>query len=216
MTLPSAGTKDPAPRPYPAPTIPTYIALVLRQGQADAIPVLLGDAATVDELIARWRTETVAWLSRAPGAPNSAERRLRAIGDELRRRAWDPIATHLEGVEQVFVVPDGALNLLPLAALPVGTTEYLLERDRRFITCRRRGIRQHRLRCNRERAAGAWRSLVPGCRPVHKTGKTWSEHVTFRRSGARERSSGGGWRGAAPKQRKRFEVQCPIAWVSSH
>ena len=128
VTLPNAGTKDPAPRPYPAPTIPTYIALVLRQGQADAIPVLLGDAATVDELIARWRTETVAWLSRAPGAPNSAERRLRAIGDELRRRAWDPIATHLEGVEQVFVVPDGALNLLPLAALPVGTTEYLLER----------------------------------------------------------------------------------------
>ena len=87
----------------------------------------LGDAAPIDELIARWRTETVAWLSRAPGAPNTAERKLRDIGDELRRRVWDPIAAHLEGVEQVFVVPDGALNLLPLAALPIGKTEYLLE-----------------------------------------------------------------------------------------
>jgi CHAT domain-containing protein len=120
--------KPAAARPYPAPTIPSYIAFVLGQDKSDPIPVPLGAAAAIDELIARWRTETVAWLSRAPGEPNTSERTLRSIGDLLRRRTWDLIAAHLEGVEQVFVVPDGALNLLPLAALPVGKTEYLLER----------------------------------------------------------------------------------------
>jgi CHAT domain-containing protein len=40
---------------------------------------------------------------------------------------WDPVSVHLDGVDRVFVVPDGAINLLPLAALPVDASRYLLD-----------------------------------------------------------------------------------------
>jgi CHAT domain-containing protein len=45
----------------------------------------------------------------------------------LRQQIWDPIAAHLAGVNRLFVVPDAALNLIPLAALPVDGSRYLLE-----------------------------------------------------------------------------------------
>src|SRR5262249_7911537 len=52
----------------------------------------------------------------------------RAAGEMLRRRVWDPIAARIAGDSIAFVVPDGALNLVSLAALPVGGNEYLIER----------------------------------------------------------------------------------------
>ena len=39
----------------------------------------------------------------------------------MRRRVWEPLAKHLEGVKVVLVSPDGPFNGLPLAALPVHT-----------------------------------------------------------------------------------------------
>ena len=48
-------------------------------------------------------------------------------GTNLRRRLWDPIAIHLEGVSRVFIVPDDAINLVSFAAFPVGQSRYLLE-----------------------------------------------------------------------------------------
>jgi len=115
------------PRSYPTPTVPHYLAFVLR-ADGDPIPIPLGPASVVDERIARWRAEMVGWLSRPGETRQRAERTLRGIGDSVRRLVWDPVAFHLDGAERVFVVPDGALNLLPLAALPIGTTEYILER----------------------------------------------------------------------------------------
>jgi len=40
---------------------------------------------------------------------------------------WDPAAEAIEGLEQVFVVPDGPLNLVDLSTLPVSGGRYLLE-----------------------------------------------------------------------------------------
>ena len=45
----------------------------------------------------------------------------------LRQWIWDPIARHLGDAQRVFVVPDGALNLVPFAALPLRGGRYLLE-----------------------------------------------------------------------------------------
>ena len=45
----------------------------------------------------------------------------------LRRRIWAPLAPHLVDARRVFVVPDGALNLVPLAALPSARGRYLLD-----------------------------------------------------------------------------------------
>jgi CHAT domain-containing protein len=67
-------------------------------------------------------------MTRAGGSSQeAAEKSLRTTGATLRHRIWDPIAAQLQDVSRVFVVPDGALNLVPLAALPVGQTAYLLE-----------------------------------------------------------------------------------------
>ena len=38
----------------------------------------------------------------------------------LRKAIWDPLRPALSGARLVFVVPDGMLNLIPLAALPDG------------------------------------------------------------------------------------------------
>jgi CHAT domain-containing protein len=40
---------------------------------------------------------------------------------------WDPLAAPLTGVNRVFVVPDGSLNLVSFGALPTGSTHYLVE-----------------------------------------------------------------------------------------
>jgi CHAT domain-containing protein/tetratricopeptide (TPR) repeat protein len=118
----------PQERPYPQTTIPSYAAFVLRSGQREPIVVALGDAAEIDKLVSHWRTEAATGLVRSPGSPRAAERSLRTSGDRLRSRIWDPIARYIEGTSRLFVVPDGALNLMPLAALPVGQSEYLLEK----------------------------------------------------------------------------------------
>jgi CHAT domain-containing protein len=59
----------------------------------------------------------------APGAGPS----LRMLGRQLRKRVWDPLATRIDGTTRVFVVPDGALNLVPIGALPADKGGYVIE-----------------------------------------------------------------------------------------
>ena len=108
----------------PAPTA-TYAAFVLRGGGAEPVLVPLASARRVDTLVNAWRRDVSITAGEAQPAAIAAHRTSGAV---LRREVWDPIAAHLEGVRRVLVVPDGALNLVPLAALPVGSRNYLLER----------------------------------------------------------------------------------------
>jgi CHAT domain-containing protein len=48
-------------------------------------------------------------------------------GTRLRRAVWDPLAEWLGAVREVYVVPDGALFHVNLAALPAEAGGYLLE-----------------------------------------------------------------------------------------
>jgi hypothetical protein len=50
----------------------------------------------------------------------------------LREAVWDPIERHLDGVGLVFIVPDGALNLVSFPTLPSSNGGYLLEGERLF------------------------------------------------------------------------------------
>ena len=88
-----------------------------------AIP--LGPAAPIDTLIARWRGVIVNRRTAGPRAPRADPSW--PVGDALRRLVWDRAAAHLHGVPRVFVVPDGALSLLPFAALPTGPQSFLVE-----------------------------------------------------------------------------------------
>ena len=107
--------------------IPSYVAFVLRP-ESDAPAVVdLGRADALDPLIARWRRELVAGITQPTTTAQETERALRATGLALRRKIWDPIAAHLQSVPRVYVVPDGAINLVPLTALPTARSRYLLD-----------------------------------------------------------------------------------------
>jgi CHAT domain-containing protein len=88
--------------------------------------VPLGPADTIDALITSWRREMIADLTTRPGTPRSGQS-FRALGDSLRQKIWDPVAMHLHDAQRVFVVPDGALNLVPLTALPISRDRYLID-----------------------------------------------------------------------------------------
>jgi CHAT domain-containing protein/tetratricopeptide (TPR) repeat protein len=105
------------PAEFPEP-VPSYLAFVLRSGRPDPLVVPLGAAAEIDPLVSRWR--------QAAGQSWSAAGKTRDAGEVLRQAVWDPIAPHFGGIGRVFVVPDGALHLANLAALP-SRGRYLLE-----------------------------------------------------------------------------------------
>jgi CHAT domain-containing protein/tetratricopeptide (TPR) repeat protein len=116
------------PKAKPPAWVPAYLALVLRGGERDPALVPLGRAEAIDALVSRWR-EQVAQEALAPGrASRRTEATYRLTATELRQKVWDPVAPHLQGIKSVFLVPDGSLHLVNFAALPVGQTNYLVER----------------------------------------------------------------------------------------
>ncbi len=97
-----------------------YAAFTCEAGGANVTLTPLGPAATIDTLVAQWRRE----IARAPGMPpfllDESERTTRAIGERLRRAVWDAVAPALGNAPLVYVVPDGALHLVNILALPSG------------------------------------------------------------------------------------------------
>ena len=86
-----------------------YLAFVLRGGACpDPVRVELGDAALID-----W---DVTLFRRLILGQASAER-LGRLSRRLRERLWDPIERTLGARKQVWLIPDGALNSVPFAAL---------------------------------------------------------------------------------------------------
>jgi len=117
------GDKPPAMK---TPT-PSYAAFVLSSARAAPELVPLGSAAAIDALVVRWRETTAREALAAGRASKAGEASYRKVAEELRRAVWDPVARHLGAAQHVFIVPDGALNLVTFAALPVGGTGYLVE-----------------------------------------------------------------------------------------
>ncbi|MBK9240012.1 MAG: CHAT domain-containing protein [Acidobacteria bacterium] len=50
-----------------------------------------------------------------------------SVGRELWHRLMEPVSSSLDGVDDLVVVPDGPLHLLPFAALPGGHSRFLIE-----------------------------------------------------------------------------------------
>jgi CHAT domain-containing protein/tetratricopeptide (TPR) repeat protein len=99
---------------------PSYLAFVMRHDDEAIHAVPIGTARSLDALVSNWR--------RSVAAPTAAEGLLTA-GVQLRQAAWDPLVKYLKGLSTVFIVPDGALNLVNFAALPAGRARYLIETD---------------------------------------------------------------------------------------
>ncbi len=129
-----------------------YAVFVL-PGSAE-LPILidLGEAATVDELVLAWRVAVAGGAVPAGPLAAAAEADCRVQGQRLRVAVWDPVSDLVAAATRVYVVPDGTLNLVNLAALPVGEAAYLVEQ----------GPTLHRLATERD--------LLPGSSAAPKTG----------------------------------------------
>jgi CHAT domain-containing protein/tetratricopeptide (TPR) repeat protein len=103
-----------------------YAAFVATAGAAPRL-VRLGTAASVEQRVSSWRAQIDAEIGGGGLGARRLEAAYRRAGAALRRQIWDPIAPSLRDATAVFVVPDGALHLVDFAALPVGTTRYLIE-----------------------------------------------------------------------------------------
>ncbi|MBI4242265.1 MAG: CHAT domain-containing protein [Candidatus Rokubacteria bacterium] len=123
------GRKPEPPRPAQATgagNFLSYLAFVLRRGAREPAVVHIGSAEEVDSAVSRW-AEAIREARPERPASNKAESAYRSAGELLRRKIWDPVAVHLEDCILVFVVPEGAINLVSLASLPDGETNYLIE-----------------------------------------------------------------------------------------
>lgn len=113
--------------PWPLESTSGYVATISRAGNLEPKIVDLGSAEAIDNLVGSLSRLTWQLAETADRAPRRSLASFRKEGTELRRRVWDPLAFALEGVDQIFLVPDGDLNLLPFGALPVGEESYLIE-----------------------------------------------------------------------------------------
>ncbi len=112
-----------------ATVVPSYAAFVVKAGAARIVFAPLGPASSIETLVSEWRkaasgdgTAGFTTRDRAVALYNTA-------ADRLRRAVWDPIDAELANARQIFVVPDGTLNLVNIAALTDGEGRYLVERD---------------------------------------------------------------------------------------
>lgn len=94
-----------------------YVAYVLKP-QSDAPQfVELGEAAQLDAEVKLWREALL--------DPRRTD--VRALGRRLDERLMRPVRKLLGDTKRIFISPDGALNLIPFAALVDENNKYLVE-----------------------------------------------------------------------------------------
>ncbi len=96
---------------------PRYLAYVLERGGA-ALAIDMGDAAALEKLAGDF--------NRAVSDPRRGDVRQRAA--ELSDKLIKPLLPHLQGHARLLLSPDGALNLVSMAALLDDEDHYLAER----------------------------------------------------------------------------------------
>jgi len=129
-----SGRRNQGPGPGGAVRDPSaaYLAVVTSGGQEEPRFVPIGTAQDVEALVSGWRSEAERGPFLQGRSAAAAESAYRTAAAALRRRIWDPISPHVTGASLVLVVPDGALNLVNLAALPGKKGTYLLEESFRL------------------------------------------------------------------------------------
>jgi CHAT domain-containing protein/Tfp pilus assembly protein PilF len=111
--------------------VPHLVALVLRPGQPPrAVP--LGTMSNVRSVVDAWAREAAFGVMLSGRTDGQALEAYEQRAASLRQSVWDPLVTALGGARMVFVVPDGVLHQINLAALPDSSGRYLIESGRRF------------------------------------------------------------------------------------
>jgi CHAT domain-containing protein/tetratricopeptide (TPR) repeat protein len=105
----------------------SYVAFVQPPYAPPAL-LPLGRTADIDAQIERW----ILGIASAPAkdrgaAARRAEVSSRRRGAVVRRKIWEPVAALLGPIARVFIVPEGEVYRVNLAALPMQSAEYLVE-----------------------------------------------------------------------------------------
>ena len=109
--------------------VPSYGAFVVKGGTSSVFFAPLGPATSIEALVSEWRKTASGENTSGMITRDRAEALYIAVADRLRSAVWDPIEAHIADARQIFVVPDGTLNLVNLAALTDRQGRYFVERD---------------------------------------------------------------------------------------
>ena len=164
---PSPGTSTDLPRSVRI--VPSYLAFILRSDGSDPTVVPLAAAAAIDALVAHWRQRMMADVTNPAGAEPSLPS-FHSLGTSLRQRIWDPVAVKVGDAQRIFIVPDGTLNLVPFAALPIERGRYLLETGRVI----------HYLSAERDLVTDDTSSIVTGSGVLAVGGPAFDDASSFR------------------------------------
>jgi CHAT domain-containing protein len=82
--------------------------------------VSLGPAGPIGWLVQEYR--------RRIGSSSLPDRAIDMAGEPIRQVVWDPLRPYVDQATAVFVVLDGVISALPLAALPMEDGTYLIEK----------------------------------------------------------------------------------------
>jgi len=109
------------------PTSTRKVAAFIIRPDQPAQLILLGDPGAMSTLIDEWRTAAL-----GGGTGENKPRDFTTVSNELKSALWQPLEPHLEGIETVLMVPDGAMGKLPFAALPGKQPGTFLIEERSF------------------------------------------------------------------------------------
>jgi CHAT domain-containing protein/tetratricopeptide (TPR) repeat protein len=107
---------------------PHVSAWIVRASEDRVIHIDLGPAAAIEAAVAAFLEDLV----RRRGAAIAGEQSGREVNAELRALVWEPLVSHLDGVQTVFLSPDGVLGTLPFETIQGEDGRFLLE-DYAFV-----------------------------------------------------------------------------------
>lgn len=101
-----------------------YLAFLSRPERGKIELLDLGPAAELEPIIAAYRAEI---KMKSSGDEQHDSQRLGTLAETLYRRVMGPLLPYLQGVSQLVVSPDGALNLVPFEVFAGPDQRYLVE-----------------------------------------------------------------------------------------
>lgn len=109
--------------------VPSYGAFVLKAGSARITFAPLGPASSIETMVSEWRKTASGEHTSGMITRDRAEALYVAAANRLRSAVWDPIDAEVGTARQIFVVPDGTLNLVNIAGLTDRQGRFFVERD---------------------------------------------------------------------------------------
>lgn len=116
---------------------PHYVAYIVMRDEVVPKWVDLGEVSQIDEAVARWKQMLDISYLRQPGEQISEatprervvahEAKIKELARAVDERVMRPIRRLLGHTRRLFLSPDGALNLIPFAALVDENNQYLVE-----------------------------------------------------------------------------------------